>query len=114
MTSCSENAESPSLRITKCFQAGDLACIRDEFYSDSLFKSIKDVDKIIKNYQEIIGDLKMDKEENFNTDTFRSALPPKYFKQDSANIVTTVIPLNIVMPSPVPSHLLVLYYLVSV
>jgi hypothetical protein len=107
---CKKDIKDTSISIVKEFQQGNTENIRDAFFSDEYFNALPNVDITIQKYPPIIGTLKIDKKENIIIETRKAQISNPHFTKDSVLIESAYVPLDVKMPSPVPSYMVELHY----
>lgn len=108
--SCKTDINEQSINIVESFKKGDVEKIKKEFYSEDYFNDLPNAEQIIKQYQELIGNLEIDKKENIILETRKGTITNNYFPKDSVLITSVYVPVAVKMPSPVPSYFVQLHF----
>jgi len=108
--SCKKDINEQSISIVESFQNGDVEKIKKEFYSDEYFNDLPNIEKIIKQYKPLIGNLEIDKKENIILETRKGTIINNHFPKDSVLITSVYVPVAVKMPSPIPSYFVQLHF----
>ena len=100
-----------SIEIVEKIQKGNIKAIEEVFYSKEYFNSLKNIDTVLYNYEKIIGSLKIDKPENVVSESLNTIIDNDFFPKDTLQIFTTYVPIDVNMPSPVPSYYMKLNFI---